>query len=116
MAILIMLNNYLHDLSVALFFCTVVLTRIFIKVFAEEMNPEKIKQFIRFSMYLSIISFILILLLGVPRAIFYKEYEWLPAAGRGQVNALIVKHIVFATLTLFGILLQIRLLKKHNKR
>lgn len=116
MAILIMLNNYFHDLSVAVFFCTVILTRIFIKVFGEEMNQEKVKQFIRFSMYLSIISVILILLLGVPRAIFYREYEWLPAAGRGQVNALIVKHVILATLTLVGILLQIKLLKKHNKR
>ncbi len=114
MAIFILLNNYFHDLAVAVFFSSVVLTWIFVKVFSEEMNQEKLKQFVRFSMYLSIISLIFILLLGVPRAIFYREFEWSDAAGRGQILALIVKHIVLATLTFIGIFFQWGIYRKYH--
>lgn len=112
MAILIMLNNYFHDLAVAVLFVNVILTWSYIKFFTQNIEKEKLKQFMKFSLKLTIISLFFILLLGIPRAIFYKEYEWLPAAGRGQVNALIVKHIILATLTIFAIVQEIRIKKR----
>ncbi|HEY4716495.1 MAG TPA: hypothetical protein VII00_05265 [bacterium] len=115
MAILIMLNNYFHDLAVAVFFSSVVLTWIFIKIFAEEMHAGKLKQFVRFSIYLSFCSFFLILALGVPRAVFYRQYEWMDAAGRGQVTVLVIKHILLASLTVMAIVLQVGLKKKYFK-
>jgi len=116
MAIIIMLNNYFHDLAVAMLFVNVLLSYFYIKVFASEVKKEKLSQFIGLSFYITIISLVLILLLGIPRAIFYMEYEWLPAAGRGQITALIIKHIILAGITLFGIIFQWRLKKvTHDK-
>lgn len=113
MAIFIMLNNYFHDLAVAVLFSNILLTWFYIKVFAKNSSEENIKQFVRFSTKLTFISLIFILMLGVPRAIFYKEYEWLPAAGRGQVTALIVKHIILASITLFALFLQVNIKRKY---
>ncbi len=112
MAILIMLNNYFHDLAVAILFVNVVLTWLYIKIFAQNLDRENLKYFIRFSLYLTYFSLFLILLLGVPRAIFYKRYEWMEAAGRGQVTALIVKHVILALLTFSAILLQMKIKRR----
>jgi hypothetical protein len=39
-------------------------------------------------------SVLWIILGGIPRTIFYTEFEWANAAGKGQIPALIVKHIL----------------------
>ena len=44
-----------------------------------------------------------VLLGGVVRVIFYREYEWLPRAGTAQIPALAVKHVVLVTLTVWGL-------------
>ena len=36
--------------------------------------------------------------------IFYYDYEWLPAAGRGQITALIVKHVFLLGVTVATLL------------
>ena len=40
---------------------------------------------------------------GVPRTIYYTRFEWANAAGKGQVTALIIKHVVMAVLVVVGI-------------
>jgi hypothetical protein len=49
---------------------------------------------------------------GIPRTIWYGEFEWANAAGRGQVMALIVKHVVAFALVAWGAAFWIRLGRK----
>jgi hypothetical protein len=46
---------------------------------------------------------------GAIRAWFYMDYEWLPAAGRGQIAALGVKHVLLFGLTAWGLVGVVRL-------
>ena len=46
---------------------------------------------------------------GIPRALFYSEFEWANAAGRGQLVALAVKHVVALGFVGFGVWLWRRL-------
>jgi hypothetical protein len=57
-------------------------------------------------------SIIWIILGGIPRVIFYKDFEWANAAGKNQVPALIVKHILFVIFISTGAYVWIRLNKK----
>ena len=41
------------------------------------------------------ISLAWIIIGGMPRTIYYKEFEWANAAGKNQIPALMVKHILF---------------------
>ena len=50
---------------------------------------------------------------GIVRVIFYKEYEWLPKAGTAQVPALMVKHVVMVGLTVWGLIGVIALQRKY---
>jgi hypothetical protein len=43
------------------------------------------------------------LLFGMVRGWTYREYEWVEAAGRGQVPALIVKHVILVSLVIAGV-------------
>jgi len=44
-----------------------------------------------------------ILIAGVPRTIFYKEYEWSETAGDLQIVAIIIKHVVMFLLVGTGL-------------
>ena len=50
-----------------------------------------------------------IVLGGIPRTIWYGDFEWANAAGRGQVAALIVKHVVALAFVIAGIVFWRRL-------
>jgi hypothetical protein len=53
-----------------------------------------------------------ILAAGVPRIIFYTEYEWSREAGDLQVVAIVIKHIVMFLLVGTGLFFWARLSKK----
>ncbi len=42
------------------------------------------------------------LVFGFVRGLTYREYEWAEAAGRDQVAALVVKHVILVALVLAG--------------
>jgi hypothetical protein len=44
--------------------------------------------------------------------IYYKEFEWSNMAGRGQVPALIVKHILAFALVAFGAVLWVKVRRR----
>ncbi len=46
---------------------------------------------------------------GAFRGITYREYEWVEAAGRNQVPALVVKHVFLVALVITGIVFLYRL-------
>jgi hypothetical protein len=38
------------------------------------------------------------------RGITYREYEWVEAAGRGQVPVLVLKHVILVSLVTTGVI------------
>lgn len=107
MGILIMLNNFLHDLSVAVFFCCMLvliyLARLTVKHVNQEGAEGVIRTMDRAFRRIMVVSFGFIILLGVVRTITYKDYEWYNAVAHGQVEALVVKHIIFVIIIIGGI-------------
>ncbi len=57
-------------------------------------------------------SFAGIVLGGIPRTIFCGEFEWANAAGRGQVAALVVKHVLAFALVAGGAWLWLKPLRR----
>ena len=94
MAVLVYLNNYLHDLATAFFFVTTLFAW-WTRRNLPATYPDVSKQLKR----MALISFLLILGLGEIRALNYKAYEWLPALDRKQIPILIGKHVVLVLLT-----------------
>ena len=113
-AIILMMNNYLHDVATALLVASGYVLWVLWKCLDPAAGQDTVRYFIR--MYhritrLALFSFIWILLFGIPRVIHYREFEWSNMAGRGQVPALIVKHVLAFTLVAFGVVLWMKVRK-----
>ena len=112
MSILVMLNNFFHDFSVALLFSSLIVIAVIERLGG---RPEYgSAHALAYQIYRVMVRFIVgawifIIVGGVFRTITYAEYEWSEAAGKGQVAALIVKHILLVALVIAGTWLQLRL-------
>jgi hypothetical protein len=116
-AILVMLNNYLHDLAVGILFANVLLTLILMRCLREYgiAASDLSGKFIQLSSRITWGALAFIILGGIVRTLTYKDFEWAEAAGKGQVAALILKHIILVGCTVVGIVFQIRLSRRgHN--
>lgn len=115
MALLVLLNNFLHDFSAAgWLFCTVILWSMLRK---EIPGSEARKVFVdTIKIILVLMRFSLggIIVFGIIRALAYKTYEWNAAAGESQVTLLIVKHIILLGVFILGVVYYTRA-KKHLK-
>ena len=95
--IALMMNNYLHDVATALLLANAVALWAMLRRYDPAGGPGAARYFLAIhgSMTrLARFSLAWIVLGGVPRTIFYAEFEWANAAGRGQVGALLVKHVL----------------------
>ncbi len=115
LGILIMLNNYFHDVATALLAASGVTMWIVARHYERFRGPDTLPYFI--SLYRGItrlakFSLYWILIGGVPRTIFYKDLEWSNAAGKGQVPALIAKHILAFVIVGTGAYFWIKLNRK----
>ncbi len=104
-ALFVMMNNYFHDLAVAFLFAASLMAHINIRYSSEAPSPRVVRLLRRVAWG----SLAWVLVGGAIRAWFYQEYEWSPRAGTAQVPALVVKHILLVTLTLWGFAGVIRL-------
>jgi hypothetical protein len=115
LGVIIMLNNYFHDVATALLLASGVTMWIILKNFGREQNSYVSNYFLK--VYKGItnlarFSLIWIILGGIPRTIFYKDFEWSNAAGNAQIPALIVKHILAFLFVTGGAYLWIKLSKR----
>lgn len=105
--IALMMNNYFHDVATALLAASAfALWALLRRYEAGGRGPDAARYFLeiqRSMVKLARFSLAWIVLGGIPRTIWYAEFEWANAAGRGQVAALIVKHVVAFVLVGFGI-------------
>ena len=98
--VLVMLNNFLHDFSVALLAAALLGLAVIWRT-APGAGPAAapvIAALDRLAVRVAWASFGGVLLFGVGRTVAFREYEWLPAVGRGLLPALAVKHVVLVAL------------------
>lgn len=113
--ILVMMNNYFHDLAAGIVFVCGVAMFAMVKR-AEEMGSREIKEYFLgiYPLLVHIIggAIIFMLFAGVIRTFTYTDFEWANAVGVGQVYAIIVKHIFLGGIFFYGIALWV---KSHRK-
>ena len=112
LALLILLNNFLHDFSAAgWLFGSILLWTILKERLEFESSTDFGNSMIKTVLLLMNISLAGIVVFGVVRAIAYKSFEWSVEAGNGQVTLLIVKHILFTVIFVVGLIQYLKALK-----
>ena len=115
--ILVMLNNYLHDFATAMVVVTSYAMFLMVR-YAEKEGADVKRMVLRLypkMLHLAAGSFIFLLFAGVIRTFTFREYEWLEAAGKGQVYVLVIKHILLFSLFGYGLYLWIRVHKRVKR-
>ncbi len=107
-AIVVMLNNYFHDLAVAFLFASSLMAHLVLRHWPGPPSANLARALQRVAWG----SLIWVVLGGAVRAWFYKEYEWLPRAGTAQIPALGVKHVLMFGITAWGLIGVIKLTRK----
>lgn len=112
-----MISNYFHDLATALLASNIAVVYILGKFLDKNENKIKLMSgvFSKLS-YITYGALAYIILAGIPRAIFFTEFEWNPAVGKGQISALVVKHIFLISVTIFGLIMHRKYTKKYGSK
>ena len=118
LAILVMLNNFFHDMSVGILFANVLLSLFFIRLLEESGSGGEglAARFVKYSSSITWGALSFVIVGGAIRTATYRSYEWVDAAGKGQVLALIVKHIILVGCAGAGVALQVRMARKYRGR
>lgn len=118
MAIFIMLNNFFHDFAVALLFASLLALSYLYRKTHELPAPEQRSFFLEIYRRFTRVTlgcWAFIVVGGIIRTLAYREYEWIEAAGRGQITALAVKHVLLVLLVIWGSFLQVRLRRRVHE-
>ncbi|MBN2822455.1 MAG: hypothetical protein JXR33_04620 [Coriobacteriia bacterium] len=95
MSVVIIINNYLHDVaSAVLVTSAVVLWALDRAVTRDGVAGSLLEAAYPRLVKLAWISLAWIIIGGIPRTIFFSQYEWDPAVVKGIVPALIIKHVL----------------------
>jgi hypothetical protein len=111
----LMMNNYFHDVATALLAASGFALWVMLRAWERDGGPESARYFMAIHARMAKLarfSLAWIVLGGVPRTIFYAEFEWANAAGRAQVPALVVKHVIAFAFVAGGAWLWIRLRRR----
>jgi hypothetical protein len=117
LAILVLLNNSLHDPSAAAWlFGTVLLWSILRKKIPEGHTSPIVVDILGTILILMGLSIAGIVVFRVLRTLAYRNYEWSTTAGQGQVMLLITKHVIFTVVFVVGFVYYFRASKLVRKR
>ncbi len=114
---LIILNNYLHDVATGLLLSSAVI----LFVLARQAGRGSVGDRHAFARaYRTLTRFAWgalawIILGGIPRTIFFYQYEFIPAAQKNIVPDLILKHVLLVTAVVVGGILWVRLGKRVRR-
>lgn len=108
MAIAVMLNNYFHDLATAVFAVSAIAAYLLHRSLAMEDAPGSLRPVADGLVKVGMVALAWTLLGGMIRALAYRRYEWAEAAGRDQVAALMVKHVILVSLVIGGLVILYR--------
>jgi hypothetical protein len=111
-AVLVMLNNYFHDLATALLAASGALAFLLLRSVDQHPSPEVVRWVL--DLYprmtkVARVALVWILLGGIPRLIYFERLELWDAASKAIVPALAVKHVVMFGLVAAGAVLWRRL-------
>lgn len=109
--IIIMMNNYFHDVATALLLASGVAFWIIMKRLGATKDEAVLRYFLALHQGMTRLAnaaLVWIVVGGIPRTMFYAEFEWANAAGKGQVPALLAKHVLFFVLVGAGAWIWIR--------
>lgn len=104
MAIIVLINNFMHDFSAAGWLFGAVLLWIVRRKGSDSGLGQDGSRFIMQSVR-RLMGFCLagIVICGTVRAIAYRQYEWNAAAGSDQVVMLLAKHVLFVLVFIAGL-------------
>ena len=108
MAVLVMLNNYMHDLATAVFGVSALTAYFLLQSRSAREAPAAIRPVIQSLVKVGTIALVWTLAGGVVRALAYKRYEWMEAVGKAQVPALILKHVILVSFVVLGVVVLLR--------
>lgn len=111
MALLMMLNNLLHDFAVALLLAALLVIWVAGRGKLGLAGAQLRALYARL-VKLTYACWAVILIGGAIRTAGYRRYEWSEAAGRDQVAALVFKHVLLGALVLLGLFGQWRLRRR----
>jgi hypothetical protein len=114
MAVLVMLNNYTHDLATAVFAVSALAAWLVLRSDAVKQAPRALRPLVQGLVKIGTISFVVTLLLGAVRSAAYRQYEWSEAVGRAQVPALMAKHVILVVLVVLGLWVLYRVRKESR--
>ena len=116
MAILVLLNNFLHDFSAAgWLFGSVLLWSMMRKDISNPAAGRFIADGLKKVLFLMRLSLAGIVVFGIVRTLAYKTYEWNAAAGQSQITLLIIKHVILTGVFAVGLICYIRARKLVRK-
>jgi hypothetical protein len=113
-AILLMLNNYIHDVATGLLLISALWIGWSAKSMGGDPHPSVIDVFRK--TYLRCLRFVwvslaLIVVTGTVRTVNFMSFEWFPALGKGLVPVLILKHVLIFAMLAAGIYAWVQLRK-----
>lgn len=111
-AVLVMMNNYFHDLAVAFLWASSLMAHLVLRHWPGRPSEQLAGTLMRVAWG----SLAWVLIGGAIRAWFYMEYEWLPKAGTAQIPALGIKHVLLFGLTIWGLAGVLRLRRVLARR
>jgi hypothetical protein len=112
-----MVNNYSHDIATAFLAVSGMTMFMLSRIFPA--SGSKDSEFLFIHTYESLrkvarYSLEWIVIAGVPRIIFYTQFEWSKMAGDLQIIAIIIKHIVMFLIVGMGLYYWTKLNKRVN--
>lgn len=110
-ALLVMLNNYFHDLAVAFLFASSLMAHLVLRCLPQAPPAALVFALTRVAW----VSFTWVMLGGAVRTWFFMEYEYLPQAGAGLIPMLIAKHVVLVSVTVMGLVAVVRLKARFRR-
>jgi len=113
--VILMMNNYFHDVATALLLASAIAVWIVYRKFGDSDKTGVREYFLRMYeslTFLAKFSLAWIIIGGIPRTYFYSEFEWSHYAGKSQVPALIVKHVLAFIFVSVGAYLWIKIRRK----
>lgn len=114
----IMMNNYFHDVATALLAGSAVALWAMVRRYEPSDGPGAGRYLLRIHRSMTALArFALawIVLGGVPRLVFFMDFEWANAVGKLQVPALVLKHVLIFTAVGLGAALWLKLRRRMRE-
>lgn len=109
MALLVLLNNFLHDFFAAGWLFTTIMLWSVLRITdnVDKDSSTKIRV-LKTGLILMRFSLAGIIIFGIFRALAYRQYEWSSKVGQSQITLLIVKHIILLAFVVLGVMVYLK--------